>query len=88
MNFATKLLPSAVTFALVQQLMVIILSGLILDGGFIGQACIMALVVFWGGAGLLLARRRGVALTPLDTLLIKWSYIPLCIVAMFLTYWI
>jgi hypothetical protein len=87
-NFATKPLPRAVTFALVQRMVVIVFSGMILDGGVIDRACLVALVVYWGGAGLLLARRRGVALTPLDTLLIGGSCIPLCIVAFFLTCWI
>lgn len=87
-NVITKPLPSAVTSALLQQIVVLITSAMILDGGIVGRACMLALVVFWGGAGLLLARRRGVALTQLDTLLIRWSYIPLCIVLFFATFWI
>lgn len=85
--FATTPLPGATTFALIQQAIVIFFCSLILDGGVLGQVCLYAFVAFWGGTGLLIAR-RGAAITRVDILLIRWSYIPLCIVSGFLTHWI
>ena len=85
--FATTPLPEATRFALIQQAIVIFLSAGILDGGALAQVCIYALVAFWGGAGVLIARRRA-ALTRVDIILIRWSYIPLCVVSFFVTYWI
>jgi hypothetical protein len=79
LKLATKPLPAGVAFALFHQLVVICLSATILDGGMLGLVCLSAFVIFWGGTGILIARRHGV-LTPLDTLLIRWGYLPICIV--------
>ncbi len=43
--------------AFVQQGIVLILAGMILDGGFILQICFAAFVAFWGGVALMLFRR-------------------------------
>lgn len=80
-------LPGAVTSALVQQAVVIFLSLMILDGGVIAQVCLYAFAAFWGGAGLLIAR-RGAALSRLDLGLIRGGYLPVCIISFFLTHWI
>ena len=85
--WTTTPLPGATTFALIQQAIVMFFCALILDGGGLAQVCLYALVAFWGGTGLLITR-RGAALTRADIALIRWSYIPLCIVSGFLTYWI
>jgi hypothetical protein len=85
--WTTTPLPGATTFALIQQAIVMFFCALILDGGGLAQVCLYALVAFWGGTGLLIAR-RGAAITRVDIILIRWSYIPLCIVSFFLTYWI
>jgi hypothetical protein len=86
-SFMTKRLPREVPLALLQQVSIGVLSGMVLDGGVLGEICGFAFVAFWGGAGLILARRRN-ALTDVDKLLIGWGYIPLCIVSFFLTPWI
>jgi hypothetical protein len=78
LEFATIRLPPAVGFALLQQVVVICLSAMVLDGGMFSLICMAAFVVFWGGVGLLIARRHG-SMTPLDTLIIRWAYLPLCI---------
>jgi hypothetical protein len=85
--FATTPLPEAARFALIQQVIVVVLSAGMLDGGALAQVCIYALMGFWGGTGVLIAR-RGAALTRVDIILIRWSYIPLCILSFFLTQWI
>jgi hypothetical protein len=85
--FATTPLPAAARFALIQQAIVIFLSAGMLDGGELAQVCLYAFAAFWGGTGVLIAR-RGAALTRADILLIRWSYIPLCIVSFYLTHWI
>jgi hypothetical protein len=81
-------LPGAVTFALVQQAAVIFLSLLVLDGGVMAQVCLYAFVAFWGGTGLLIARRGAAALSRLDLGLIRGGYVPVCIISFFLTHWI
>lgn len=86
-DFTTTPLPEAIKFALIQQAIVILLSAGMLDGGELAQVCLYAFFGFWGGTGVLIAKRRG-ALTRVDILLIRWSYIPLCIVSFFLTHWI
>jgi len=85
--FATTPLPGATRSALIQQAVVIFFSNLILDDGAVAQVCLYAFAGFWVGAGLLVAR-RGAALTWMDIRLIRWSYIPLCVAAFFLTHWI
>ena len=84
--FATPM-PGAVIFALVQQTTVIFLSALIMDGGAIAQVCMYAFAGYWGGT-MLLAFRRGAALSHGDIALVRWGYIPACILSFILTYWI
>jgi hypothetical protein len=86
-NFATTPLPESARFALIQQAIVLVLSAGMLDGGELAQICFYAFVAFWGGTGVLVAR-RGATITRADILLIRWSYIPLCIGSFFLTHWI
>src|SRR5215467_3298335 len=85
--FTTTPLPRAVNCALVQQAIIIFLSALILDGGVIAQICMYALAGYWGGA-ILLVFRRGAALSHSDLALIRWGYIPVCVISFLLTYWI
>jgi hypothetical protein len=86
-SFLTMPLPEPVKFALIQQVIVMTLSAMVLDGGALAQVCFYALAAFWGGLIVLLARHR-VALMRVDVLLIRWSYIPLCVGSFFVTYWI
>jgi len=81
-------LPGAVTSALVQQSVVIVLSLMILDGGVIAQVCLYAFAAFWAGVGVLVARRGPAALSRLDLGLIRGGYVPVCIISFFLTHWI
>jgi hypothetical protein len=86
-NLATTPIPDSVRFALIQQAVVLVLAAGMLDGGELAQVCFYAFAAFWAGVGVLIAR-RGAALTRVDILLIRWSYIPLCIGSFFLTHWI
>ena len=85
--FSTTPLPVAIISALVQQCLVIVLSLMILDGGVIAQICLHAFAGFWGGAGLLIVR-RGAAMNRLDLALIRFGFIPVCIMSFFLSHWI
>jgi hypothetical protein len=70
----------AKTFALVQQAIVLFLSALILDGGDVFHTCLGALAAFWIGAAIIGVRRPQTP-TRLDLALIRFGYIPLCILA-------
>jgi hypothetical protein len=72
--------------ALVQQVLILILAGMILDGGVTGEICLFAAVGFWGGVALVRFRRP--VPTRIDLILIEGSYIVLCVIAFFLTHWI
>ena len=85
--FTATHLPGAIISALVQQCVVIILSLMILDGGVMVQTCLYAFAGFWGGAALLMVR-RGAAMSRLDLSLIRYGFIPVCILSFFLTHWI
>lgn len=70
-----------------QQLLVLVLAAANLDGGLLLEVCLFAAAAFWTGVGLIWLRRRG-SPTTLDLLLIEAGYVPLCIVAFALSYWI
>jgi hypothetical protein len=80
--FANEVFP-----ALVLQVPILVLAGMILDGGGVFQACAYALAGFWGGVGVLRLRRRGY-LSRLDSFLIRYGYILACIISFFVTHWI
>ena len=65
--------------ALVQQVLILILAGMILDGGDVFQICIAALLAFWGGVAVIRWRRPRTP-TRLDLILIKSGYVVLCVV--------
>lgn len=69
------------------QLLIGILSLLILDGGTTARICGMALVAFWGGAGLMIWRRPQ-APTRVDIAWIRFGYLPLVVAAFFLVHFI
>ena|ERR1041385_2850933 len=70
--------------ALVLQMVLGILSGLILDGGMVAQICGIALVAFWTGAVVLIWRHRE-SPSRLDLELIRFGYLPVIVLAFFLT---
>jgi hypothetical protein len=69
------------------QIVLGLLALLILDGGMIAQICGIALLAFWSGAVVLILRHPQ---TPsrLDIELIRYGYIPVSIVSLFLVGWI
>lgn len=77
----------AVRSAAVQQVIILILAGMILDGGETGRICLFAAVAFWGGVAVIRLRRRTLP-TKVDLTLIEGGYIVLCVIAYFLTHWI
>ena len=57
---------------------------MILDGGGVAQICFYACVAFWCGVLVLHVHRRAV-LTRVDLFLIRYGYIPVCILSFFIT---
>lgn len=70
--------------AFVQQALILVLAGMILDGGVIGQMCLYALAAFWGGVAVILIRRRQ-SPSRLDLLLVRGGYLPVCVLSVILT---
>src|SRR6266403_18884 len=64
--------------ALVQQVLILVLAGMILDGGDILQICVAALLAFWGGVAVIRWHRPH-APTKLDLVLIEGGYVVLCV---------
>jgi hypothetical protein len=75
---------SAVFDAIVLQLIVGILSKMILDGGQAAQICGIALAAFWGGVAVLMWRFP-LAPKRLDLGMIRFGYLPILLLAGFLT---
>jgi len=80
-------LRSELPFALVLQTIIMVVAGMILDGGGVLQICFYAFVAFWIGVGVLRFRRRGV-LTRVDLFLIRYGFILACILSFIITRWI
>jgi hypothetical protein len=70
--------------AFVQQAVILVLAGMILDGGLIAQMCFYAFAAFWGGVAVILFRRRQ-SPTKLDLVLVRGGYLLVCIISFFLT---
>lgn len=73
-----------VTFTLVQQVPILLLTSMILDGGMLFAVTGYAAAAYWVGFGIITARRRG-HLTLVDTMLLRWGFLILCLVSPFLT---
>jgi hypothetical protein len=71
--------------ALCQQIVVLTLAAMILDGGLIAQVCIFAAIAFWLGV-VVIWRRRRANLTRGDTLYIEAGLLPITIAAVFLSF--
>jgi hypothetical protein len=78
-------LQSAIKLAIVQQLIVILVAGSLLDGGVVAQICIYAFAAYWGGTIVILARRRA-APTKLDIILVRSGYLVVCVISFILTF--
>ncbi len=76
----------ALKLAFVEQIAILILSAGVLDGGDIFNICLIPLIAFWVGV-FFIRRHRPEAPTKFDVFMIKWGYIPLCIVTFFLVHW-
>lgn len=72
---------------MVQQLIILILAGMILDGGTIARICLYAAVAFWGGVAVI-RLRRGTPPTKADLTLIEGGYVVVGVIAYFVTHWI
>ena len=69
-------LRDAIIFPVVQQLSLLLLSAMLLDGGLVFRRVSIASVAFWMLA-LIIMIRRGQDVTGSDVLLVKWGYIPI-----------
>ena len=69
----------AIVFTLVQQIPLLILSALILDGGLVFKRVVIASIAFCI-LTLLITVRRGPNISGSDILLVKWGYLPVLLV--------
>ena len=73
----------AVLFALVQQMPILVLSAMILDGGLLYRQALIGAITYWILVIVCLYRRRHEN-RPTDLLFIKWGYLPLLLVTHFM----
>ena len=85
--FGRTTLSDAIVFACVQQLFVILLAALVLDGGVLLLICLFAVAGFWGGVGVLVLRRKARA-SRFDLALIRWGFLPVCALSFVMCSWI
>lgn len=71
-------------FPLVQQLVVLVMSSLILDGGVIFQVFSYAALAYWVCIAIILIRRRR-QLTPVDRIVIRIGFLVACALSAVLT---
>jgi len=76
---------TAITSAVVQQVIVLVLAALILDGGDLLMFCLVACLAFWAGV-VFIRVRRGQTPTKTDLILIRSSYLLLCIITFFVVH--
>jgi hypothetical protein len=67
---------AAIVFTLMQQLPLLLLSAMLLDGGLVFKRVAIASVAFWI-LTLMVMIRRGRNITDSDILVVKWGYLPL-----------
>lgn len=77
----------ALRFALLQQVLLLPLAALILDGGGILLVTFFALSAYWGCVFLVWLRRRG-SYTKFDLFIFRWGFFVLCVVSFFVARWI
>jgi hypothetical protein len=76
---------NAITSAIVQQVIVLVLTSLILDGGDLLMFCLVACLAFWAGVAFI-RLRRGQTPTKTDLILIRSSYLLLCVITFFVVH--
>jgi hypothetical protein len=72
----------AVRSALFQQLLILGVAGMVLDGGTLFCICFYAAAGFWIGVGMIRVRRP--IPTSVDLAVINAGYLPLCLVSFFI----
>jgi hypothetical protein len=77
----------AIKLGVLEQVLLLPLAALVMDGGGIFLLVFFALAAYWGGALLIWLRRRG-AYTRFDLVLFRWGFFVLCIISFFLARWI
>lgn len=77
-------LANALAFAGIQQIVIVLMASMILDGGLLCEICLFACAGFWGGIGVRMMRRRRHPLTPRELSLIRGVYIFLCFLSFFI----
>ena len=65
----------AIAFAIGQQAIVLVLSALALDGGFLLRVCVIAAVVSWFATALIMLRRPRQP-TDVDLVIVKYGFWP------------
>ena len=73
--------------ALALQVFLGLLSTLIIDGGATASICGIALVAFWSAAGVLMLRRPEEP-TRTDVAFLRFGYLPVLVLALFLVHFI
>jgi hypothetical protein len=76
---------AAIRSALAQQLVVLLVGTLVLDGGDVFRVSLIAFLAFWVAA-FAIRLRRGLAPTRFDLLFIHRGYVPLCVLAFLLVH--
>ncbi len=74
---------SAILFGMVVQIVFLLLTALLLDGGVMFRMCLTTAVGYWIGVGII-AVRRGASPTKLDLLFTRYGMVGLMVVAPFL----
>ena len=69
----------AIKFTLIQQLPLLLLTSIIMDGGMIFKRVMIASIAFWFFV-VIIKIRRGPKIPDIDILIIKWGYIPIVLV--------
>ena len=74
-------------FGFIIQATLVVLAGMILDGGYVAHTVIVSVVAFWPSVFLLVLRNPKEP-KPADLVYIKFGPIPVAIISFFLTSWI
>jgi hypothetical protein len=72
---------NTINFAVAQQIIILVMTSLILDGGDSFRICGVAALAFWAGVGTIRFRRQ--IPTKGDIIFIKGVYLPLCFLSGF-----
>ena len=77
---------SALVDGCILQSVVIVLAGMILDGGAIFEVCLYAWIAFWAGVIVDVARRKEqTPMSKFDAFLMRYGHFLLCVLSYFIT---